>query len=97
MGIPLSGELATDSGASASELAARMPEAAREDLVEWGPENTAEEQFAVVLSREVAPESLRADAPLAPALQDDRPVNEYFLLRKYLRPRRWRRLVWKEQ
>jgi predicted membrane-bound spermidine synthase len=82
---------------SASELAARMPEAAREDLVEWGPENTAEEQFAVVLSREVAPESLRADAPLAPALQDDRPVNEYFLLRKYLRPRRWRRLVWEEQ
>jgi spermidine synthase len=82
---------------SASELAARMPEAARQDLLEWGPESTAEEQFAVVLSREEAPESLRADAPLAPALQDDRPVNEYFLLRKYLRPRRWRRLVWEER
>ena len=82
---------------SGSELATRMPDAARQDLLEWGPENTAAEQFAVVLSREVAAESLRAEALRAPALQDDRPVNEYYLLRKHLRPRRWRRLVWEER
>ncbi len=82
---------------SATELAERMPASARKDLLEWGPRTTAEEQFAVVLARELPPERLQAGAPLAPALQDDRPINEYFALRKYLRPYGWRKLVWQER
>ena len=82
---------------SANELAERMPASARKDLLEWGPRTTAEEQFAVILARELPPERLLAGAPLAPALQDDRPVNEYFALRTYMRPYRWRKLVWQER
>ena len=82
---------------SAAELAERMPASARKDLLEWGPQTTAEEQFAVVLARELPPERLQAEAPLAPALQDDRPINEYYALRRYLRPYRWRKLVWQER
>jgi spermidine synthase len=82
---------------SATELAERMPASARKDLLEWGPRTTAEEQFAVVLARELPPERLQAGAPLSPALQDDRPINEYYYLRTHLRPYRWRRLVWQER
>jgi spermidine synthase len=82
---------------SATELAERMPVSATKDLLEWGPLNTAEEQFAVILARELPPERLQAGAPLAPSLQDDRPINEYFALRTYMRPQRWRKLVWQER
>ena len=82
---------------SAAELAGRMSAKARKDLLEWGPQKTAEGQFAMLLSRELPPEQLQADAPLAPALQDDRPINEYFALRTYMRPYRWRKLVWQER
>jgi len=71
---------------SAAELVVRMPGSARKDLLEWGPQTTAEEQFEVVQARELPPECLQAGAPLAPALQDDRPINEYDALRKDLRP-----------
>ena len=82
---------------SAAELAERMPASAHRDLLEWGPQDTAEKQFAVVLAREQPAESMRAEAPLAPALQDDRPINEYYALRRYLIPSRWRTLVWQER
>ncbi len=65
----------------AEELANRLPAAANSDLVEWGPGHTSEEQFARVLSNELSLESLMEQAPDAPALHDDLPVNEYFLLR----------------
>jgi hypothetical protein len=67
---------------SAAELASRMPPRAAADLVEWGPFPTAEQQFAAVLRHEVPVSRLVAIDPLAPAMQDDRPVNEYYLLRK---------------
>lgn len=73
---------------SAIELVERMPASARKDLLEWGPQTTAEEQFAVVQASELPPERLQAGAPLAPALQDDRPINEYYALRTYLSPYR---------
>jgi spermidine synthase len=82
---------------NAAELAERMPDTARKDLVEWGPRATAEEQYAVMLAGEVTPKSLEAKASRAPAMQDDRPINEYYVLRTYLRPYRWRRLVWQER
>jgi spermidine synthase len=81
---------------SAAELAERMPASAKQDLLEWGPRMTAEEQFAVVLGNEVTPEHLQAAALLAPPLQDDRPINEYFALRTYVMPA-WRTLVRQEQ
>jgi spermidine synthase len=66
---------------SAADLAARMPPNAAADLVEWGPFPTAEQQFAAVLKNEVPVDLLIAQDRNAPALQDDRPVNEYGLLR----------------
>ncbi len=65
----------------ATGLAARLPPAAAADLVEWGPARDPAEMFAAVLAREVPVGELLAVSP-APALADDRPVNEYFLLRR---------------
>ena len=67
---------------SASELAQRVPPDAAHDLMEWGPASTPEEQFGIVLSHEVSLEALIQQAPNAPALQDDHPLNEYFILRR---------------
>ena len=71
---------------TAQELAERMPARAAQDFVEWGPELTAERQFAVILSRELSLDQMIAGAPHVPALQDDRPENEYYLLRRRLPP-----------
>jgi len=66
------------------ELAERMPQSAVQDLLEWGPATTADQQFAIVLGRELTLDQMTSGAPTAPALQDDRPENEYFFLRQYL-------------
>ncbi len=66
---------------TAAEMAARMPARAAADLVEWGPFPTAEQQFAAVLKKEVAIERLIAVDQNVPAMQDDRPFNEYYMLR----------------
>jgi hypothetical protein len=68
----------------ASVLAGRLPQSATQDLLEWGPYSTGEQQFNAVLSRELPLEAMIASAPFVPALQDDRPLNEYFLLRRTL-------------
>ena len=82
---------------SAAALASRMPPAAAADLMEWGPAANAEQQFAAVLKQEVKIDSLIEPDPNAPALQDDRPVNEYYLLRwaadAGYRHRMWQRLL----
>jgi spermidine synthase len=66
---------------SAAELVSRMPAKAVTDMMEWGPAKTPDEQFDLMLSAEMTPEQLIAMAPATPALRDDRPINEYFLLR----------------
>jgi spermidine synthase len=66
---------------SAADLAKRMPASAATDLVEWGPFPTAEQQLAAMLRNEVSVDQILAADPKVPALQDDRPVNEYYLLR----------------
>lgn len=66
---------------SAADLVARMPASAVVDFMEWGPAKTANQQFDRVLSRETTAEQMIALSPSTPALQDDRPINEYFLLR----------------
>lgn len=68
--------------ATAAELARRMPPAAAADFVEFGPKRTAAEQFQLALDREVPVASV-APFPARP-LTDDRPVNEYYFLRRRL-------------
>ena len=64
----------------ARALVRRMPPAAVEDLVEWAPHGMKPEWlFLTVLRREIP---LDEAAPAGTrALEDDRPLNEYYLLR----------------
>ena len=64
-------------------LAARLPAAAASDFVEWGPTATSQQQFDLVLSHEVPLEKLLAQDPRVPAMRDDQPINEYYLLRRW--------------
>ncbi len=66
---------------SARELVARMPPAALKDMMEWGPAQTPEQQYDLMLSTEISPQQLIALDPGAPAMVDDRPMNEYYKLR----------------
>jgi hypothetical protein len=70
---------------TANELARRLPPSAAADLVEWGPHSDAETQFATMLSNEIPIDRLISDSPTTPALSDDRPINEYYVLRRELR------------
>jgi predicted membrane-bound spermidine synthase len=69
-------------GRTATELAERLSAKAASDLLEWGPETAPERQFAAVLKREISPDQMIAADPDAPALQDDRPENEYYAIRR---------------
>jgi spermidine synthase len=78
---------------SAAELLQRMPPGAIADLAEWAtPHDDAvaadKQQLATLLSNEVPMDQLIASAPGTPALTDDRPINEYYALRKWSRRRR---------
>jgi hypothetical protein len=66
-----------------SVLAGRMPPAAANDFVEWGPEKTPEREFEKVLSREMILNQILAGHGSTPAIRDDVPVNEYYLLRDW--------------
>ena len=68
---------------SADEMLARMPAPAVADMMEWGPGHTPREQLQLMLSHSYTPEELIARAPEYPALRDDRPVNEYFVVRSF--------------
>ena len=67
---------------TAAVLAGRLPPAAERDLVEWGPGATAVEQFERALSNEIDLERVMARVPGAGPLHDDRPINEYYFLRR---------------
>jgi len=71
---------------SAAQLAQHLPPGAMRDLMEWGPEPSADLQFQFILDREVPVATIVQDRPNAPALGDDRPGNEYFLLRRLSEP-----------
>jgi len=72
------------------ELAARLPASAVTDLAEWdtwdgeSASDAVEDRFGDLLRGEVSTEQLIAGAPKTPALTDDRPINEYFIVRKWL-------------
>jgi predicted membrane-bound spermidine synthase len=68
---------------TAAELAERLPVHAAKDLVEWDPGTTPESEFSDVLHRELSLDQMIAEAPQAPALQDDRPENEYYAIRHH--------------
>ncbi len=69
-------------GVSGETLARRLPPAAAKDMVEWSPSVTPQDLLQAVLDREVPIERILAVSPGTPALRDDRPVNEYYFLRR---------------
>jgi spermidine synthase len=75
---------------TAAELAGRMPPTAAKDMVEWEQGSNPEAIFGIVLKNEIPITQLIAEAPGAPALRDDLPVNEYYVLRRRIMPMRWR-------
>jgi spermidine synthase len=71
---------------SASELAHRLPPAAAADLVEWDRYPDSQERFAKLLQNELSIDQLVAASPKTPALSDNRPINEYYALRRGFQP-----------
>jgi spermidine synthase len=71
---------------TAHELVQRLPALAVADLVEWDAQPDAEGRFAHLLHNEVSIDKLISASPATPALSDDRPINEYYVLRRGLRP-----------
>lgn len=69
---------------SSSVLAGRLPPAAATDFMEWGPQASPEQQFELVIPHEVSLTQLLASDPRTPAIRDDQPINEYYLLRSWL-------------
>ena len=64
-------------------LAARMPDRAKKDLLEWSEGQSAPSYLNLVLGRETAVASL-LDPNVRIRITDDYPYNEYFLLRAVL-------------
>ena len=66
---------------TAKELAARLPADAKKDLLEWSPSPDLTDYFGLVLANEL---DIKACLNPNPEIRitDDRPYNEYFLLRK---------------
>jgi len=66
---------------NANQLAARMPESAKKDLLEWNDSQDAPAYIGLVVNREVfVPKLLNPDPKVQ--ITDDQPYNEYFLLRQ---------------
>ncbi len=67
----------------AGQLAARMPENARQDLLEWNASKDAPAYLMQVLTNEYfVPTMLNPDTEVR--VTDDKPFNEYFLFRRLL-------------
>jgi spermidine synthase len=75
---------------TAEELVRRMPANAVSDLTEWdpssgdGPIDAAEDRMGDLLRGELSLDPLIAGSPNTPALTDDRPINEYYIVRESL-------------
>jgi spermidine synthase len=68
----------------AAVLASRLPARASADLVEWWAGVHPEPVFQSILDHEVPPDLILTALPGIPPLTDDRPFNEYYLLRRTL-------------
>jgi spermidine synthase len=69
---------------TATALLARLPAPAKRDLLEWSATQDLQADLEKVLANEVPPERLLKSNPRI-RVTDDRPYNEYFLLRDFLR------------
>jgi spermidine synthase len=67
------------------EMAANLSPRVVADMMEWGPFTKPVHQINDVMSREQSVEQILQGVPDAKAIVDDRPVNEYYLLRKFFR------------
>lgn len=74
---------------TAEELTRRLPADAATDLAEWAiPEKRSEAAlltFQSLLQSEVPIEAMIQESPTTPALSDDRPINEYYIMRRLAR------------
>lgn len=66
---------------TAKEFVARMPRGARRDLLEWQKNVTVETMASKILDGEIPLSSVLPADSSVPPLTDDRPFNEYFMLR----------------
>jgi hypothetical protein len=58
-----------------------MPAAAVRDLFEWPFERTTQQELEYVLQKERPIAQIVSSDTNTPAMQDDRPINEYVILR----------------
>ena len=59
----------------------RMPQGAQQDLMEWFPERDVQSVLSDIRSREISLPRV-TDSGGRLSIRDDRPFNEYFLLRR---------------
>lgn len=67
--------------ATAANLPQQLPPAAAADLVEWLPATKPAEVLDAVLTREVPLDNIIESAGSTPPMTDNRPINEYYVLR----------------
>jgi spermidine synthase len=73
-----------------AELVQRMPAGAVSDLAEWGPSSSdgvahaAQLELSNLVTHELDLDRLIAGSPDTPALTDDRPINEYYIVREWI-------------
>lgn len=79
-GIHMLGSMEPIAKLDPAQMAARMPESARQDLLEWSPEKDAPAYLARVLTNEY-PASYDLNPDTNVQVTDDQPYNEYYLLR----------------
>lgn len=67
------------------DLRSRMPDKAVADLTEWDS-STLVYIYDTLLRNEIPIDSVIASSPATPALSDDRPINEYYAVRRLVQP-----------
>ena len=80
-GIHFLGRMEPFPSPTGAELASRLPPKAAADLVEWQDGESPSEMMTRVLAGEKKVDDLIAMDPSEPPITDERPINEYFLLR----------------
>jgi hypothetical protein len=80
-GIHLLASMEPIERASVADIAARLPESAKRDLLEWTSSKDVAEYLLRVLSQEFAVDKfLNPNTEIR--ISDDKPFNEYFLIRR---------------
>lgn len=64
-----------------AQLAAKMPDSAKQDLIEWAPDRDAAGYLNDVVAKEIPVDQILNPNPEV-QITDDDPLNEYFLLRR---------------